>query len=69
VHDHRGGRIHAGAAVGLGDGHADQPELAELAEQLDVELRRLVVLHRLRLDAVLHELPHGLPQQIVFMLV
>ena len=65
VHDHRCGRVHAGAAVLLGDRHAEQAEPAELGDQRRVERRRLVVLHRLRLDAALHELPHRLAQQLV----
>jgi hypothetical protein len=36
VDDARRGRIHAGAAIRLGDGHADQAEVAQLAEQLRV---------------------------------
>ena len=35
--DARRGRVEAGAAVGLGDRDAEQAELAELAEQRDVE--------------------------------
>ena len=50
VDDDRGGGVEAGAAVGVGDGDAEQPELAGLTEQPDVEGAELIVLHRLLLD-------------------
>ena len=52
VRDHRGDRVHAGAAVVGGDRDAEQAELAALLEQRDVERARAVVLLGLRLDGL-----------------
>ena len=46
VHDHRGGGVEPGAAVLLGDGEPEQPELAGAAEEGEVELLLAVVSRR-----------------------
>jgi hypothetical protein len=62
VRDDRGGGVHAGAARLFRHGDAEQTELADAAQQRDVELSAPVVLLRLRLDLGAREVSHGLPQ-------
>ena len=67
VDDAGGDRVHAGAAVGVGDGDADEAQAPELAQERRVERLRLVVLHRLRLDAGLDELVDRLAEELVLL--
>ncbi|OIQ66570.1 hypothetical protein GALL_518560 [mine drainage metagenome] len=53
---------HAGAAVGLGHGHAEQAQVAELAPQVHRELVGAVDLGGARCDLLVRKVAHGLAQ-------
>ena len=63
VRDDGGDRVHAGAAEALGDGDAEQSQIAEAAEERQVERLRAIGGGGLRLDLAFGEVANQLPER------